>query len=140
VIAQLLLGCLLIASNVAVHTALMACLLAHRRAAPSPSAHFRGIVGAPTPLAVGCELAHLLEIGIWAAFFAWRGVMPDFEVAAYFSAVTYATIGYGDVTPPADWRLLAAMEGLTGILLCAWSGGLVFAAVQRLLPAPETAR
>jgi hypothetical protein len=50
----------------------------------------------------------------------------------YFSAVTYATIGYGDIVPPENWRMLAAMEGLTGILMCTWSGGFFFAIVSRM--------
>jgi Ion channel len=58
--------------------------------------------------------------------------MPGFDMALYFSAVTYATIGYGDVVPPENWRLLASMEGLIGILMCAWSGGFIFAIVTRL--------
>ena len=47
-------------------------------------------------------------------------------------AVTYATIGYGDITPPQNWRLLASMEGVTGILMCAWSGGLIFTIVSQI--------
>jgi hypothetical protein len=58
--------------------------------------------------------------------------MPNAEISFYFSAVTYATIGYGDVTLPESWRLLASMEGLIGILMCAWSGGFFFATVARL--------
>jgi hypothetical protein len=33
---------------------------------------------------------------------------------------------------PQPWRVLAAMEGLTGILMCGWSGAFFFAAVNRL--------
>jgi hypothetical protein len=83
-------------------------------------------------LAVWAVLAHLLELSLWGYFYTWRGIMPDLETALYFSAVTYATIGYGDIVPPPDWRLLAAMEGLTGILMCAWSGGFFFAVASRL--------
>lgn len=33
----------------------------------------------------------------------------------YFSFVTLTTIGYGDITPAADWvRSIAVLEGLTG--------------------------
>ena len=81
---------------------------------------------------LGRSLAHLIEITLWAIFYLVAGVMPDFATASYFSAVTYATIGYGDVVPPEGWRLLAAMEGLAGILMCAWSGGSIFAIVSRL--------
>jgi len=83
-------------------------------------------------IAVTCIIAHLVEIGIWALFYFWEGSMPTLDVAAYFSAVTYATIGYGDITPPHHLRLLASMEGLTGILMCAWSGGFFFSIVTRV--------
>src|SRR5262249_49069287 len=63
-------------------------------------------------------LAHLVEILLWAMFFSWKGALPNIEVSFYFSAVTYATIGYGDVVLPQAWRLLAGIEGLTGILMC----------------------
>jgi voltage-gated potassium channel Kch len=55
------------------------------------------------------------------------------NTALYFSTVTYATIGYGDVVPPAEWRLVAVMEGLTGVLMLGWSSALVFAVVVRLI-------
>jgi len=84
-------------------------------------------------LAIWTVAAHLLEISLWAVFFLWQGVMPDASTGFYFSAVTYATIGYGDVVPPPEWRLLASMEGLTGILMCAWSGGFFFAVANDLL-------
>jgi hypothetical protein len=37
--------------------------------------------------------------------------------ALYFSGVTFATIGYGDITPVGVSRLLAVLEGLLGILI-----------------------
>ncbi len=83
-------------------------------------------------LAVLVIVAHMLEILLWGAYFEWKHSFPDFASAAYFSAVTYATIGYGDIVPPEEWRLIAAMEGLTGILMCAWSGGYFFAVASAL--------
>jgi hypothetical protein len=79
-------------------------------------------------------LAHLLEIGLWAAYYVWKDALPGWEVAAYFSAVTYATIGYGDIVLPEAWRMLAAVEGLTGILMCGWTAAFFFAVVNRLYP------
>jgi len=32
---------------------------------------------------------HLVQIGIWACFYAWKRGMPDLASAFYFSAVTY---------------------------------------------------
>ena len=81
-------------------------------------------------------LLHLLEIGVWAAFYVWRNAMPDAQAAFYFSAVTYTTTGYGDLVLPAEWRIVGAIEALTGILMCGWSTGFFFAVVSRMF-APE---
>lgn len=83
-------------------------------------------------LALIVVLAHMIEIGMWGLFYLAQDVMPTLSLSLYFSAVTYATIGYGDVVPPPEWRLVASMEGLTGILMCAWSGGFFFAVAARL--------
>jgi len=37
----------------------------------------------------------------------------------YFSTVSYATIGCGDVVMPHQWRILEAIEGAAGIILLA---------------------
>jgi hypothetical protein len=77
-------------------------------------------------------LLHLVEISVWAAMFVWNGAMPDAASAIYFSAVTYTTVGYGDLVLPPPWRLDAGIEALTGILMCGWSTGFFFATVSRL--------
>ena len=76
---------------------------------------------------------HLIEITVWASFFLWKQAMPDLSSALYFSAVTYTTTGYGDLVLPAEWRLVGAVEALTGILMCGWSTGFFFAVVERML-------
>ena len=80
-------------------------------------------------------LLHLFEISAWAFYYAVRGAMPDIPSALYFSAVTYTTTGYGDLVLPAEWRLVGAVEALTGILMCGWSTGFFFAAVSRVVGA-----
>jgi len=77
-------------------------------------------------------LLHLLEITVWAAFYAWKGAMADMQSALYFSAVTYTTTGYGDLVLPPAWRLVGGVEALTGILMCGWSTGFFFAVGSRL--------
>lgn len=77
-------------------------------------------------------LAHLLEVACWAGFYWWKGAFPDFESSVYFSIITYTTVGYGDLVPPAGLRVAAGIEGLTGILMCGWSTGFFFATVSRL--------
>jgi hypothetical protein len=76
---------------------------------------------------------HLAEICVWAGFYTLWAILEDFESAVYFSIVTYSTIGYGDVTLPVGWRLLGAIEGVTGILTFGWSTGVIFAVASRLM-------
>lgn len=83
---------------------------------------------------------HLVEILAWAVIYAWRGAMPDLSTAVYFSAVTYTTTGYGDVVLPEAWRLVGAVEALTGILMCGWSTGFFFAVVREIHQAPADPR
>jgi hypothetical protein len=77
-------------------------------------------------------LLHLVEILVWAFVYVWRGAMSDLPSGVYFSAVTYTTTGYGDLVLPQDWRLVGAIEALTGILMCGWSTGFFFALISRL--------
>ena len=59
-------------------------------------------------------------------------IAPDAEAAFYFAGVTYTTIGYGDLVLAKPWRMLAPIEGLTGILMCGLSTGVFFAVVGRI--------
>jgi hypothetical protein len=78
---------------------------------------------------------HLLQIAMWAGFYVRWGALQDFETALYFSIVSYATVGYGDVVLPLQWRLVGAIEGITGILLFGWSTGFIFVVVSKLYEA-----
>jgi len=81
-------------------------------------------------------LFHLTEITVWALFYVSKGAMPDLPSALYFSAVTYTTTGYGDLVLPEAWRLVGAVEALTGILMCGLSTGFFFAVVSRSYASP----
>ncbi len=51
--------------------------------------------------------------------------------AVYFSAMTYSTVGFGDVVPVGPIRLLAGTEGLIGLLLIGWSASFTFLEMER---------
>jgi len=74
---------------------------------------------------------HLLEIAVWALFFWWQNCLPDIGSSLYFSGVTYATIGYGDLLLPKEWQLFGPVEGLTGILMCGLSAAFFFVILSR---------
>lgn len=77
-------------------------------------------------------LLHIAENCIWGAFYYWRGLFGDYETSLYFSFATYTTIGYGDVLLPQNWRLLGALEGISGVLLCGLSTAFLFSVVSVL--------
>jgi hypothetical protein len=77
-------------------------------------------------------LLHIAENCIWAAFYNWRGLLGNYETSLYFSLGTYTTIGYGDVVLPEKWRLLGALEGISGVLLCGLSTAFLFSIMNVL--------
>ena len=83
----------------------------------------------------GIMLLHVGETTIWATFYHRRELFPDFETSLYFSLVSYTTIGYGDVLLPQRWRLLGALEGVSGVLLCGISTAFIFAVMNAMFKA-----
>ena len=81
---------------------------------------------------VAIVLLHGLAIFLWASFYRLR-CFPSWEIAFYFSASSYSTVGYGDVVLPSAWRLLGPLESVTGVLMCGISVSVLFALVTRLL-------
>jgi voltage-gated potassium channel len=75
---------------------------------------------------------HVLEILLWTAFYRWL-CFPLWESAFYFSAASYATVGYGDVVLPQMWRTLGPVESIIGVLMCGLSASFLFAIVSRLV-------
>jgi len=78
---------------------------------------------------------HLIQVNIWAITYF---MLPDvselgtYEVAVYFSFVTFTTVGYGDVVLGPPWRVLAGVEALNGVLLLGWSTALLFGVMQEM--------
>jgi hypothetical protein len=129
---KLLIAVLLVVLTVAMHAAGFSALLrAMMRSHALDRSGFRPVTGMVIGLTCWLILVHLAEIAVWGLFYCWRGCLPDAESAVYFSAVTYTTVGYGDLVLPKAWRMFAPLEALTGILMCGLSTGLFFALVTR---------
>lgn len=90
-----------------------------------------------------CLLLHVLEISLYAGGFMTGDKLfgvgqftdePHLDAMAYFyySAITFTAVGYGDILPTGDIRLLAVAESLNGLLLIGWSGAYTFIAMQKL--------
>lgn len=50
----------------------------------------------------------------------------------YFSTVTFTTLGYGDVTLDAGWRLFASIQAAVGTIMFGWTTAIVMAVLQRM--------
>lgn len=87
------------------------------------SGHFQPHKALPATIwtAIALLMLHLAEIFLWAAAYLLvllGGQLGTYGEAAYFSFVTYTTLGYGEVTlTDPDWRILSGVEALDGILL-----------------------
>ena len=82
--------------------------------------------------AIGIIAIHTLEIWLYALLYLQLGAFGHFEQALYFSTVTYATIGYGDVVMPHEWRILGAIEGTAGIIMLGWSTAFLISLLTQL--------
>jgi hypothetical protein len=120
---EIIWGTLLIAVTLVLHalgmiTTLRASRALRRRMAPM-SGFFRGmrlLIVASWMIV----LSHLIEVMVWAAFFTWRGALPSWSEANYYALLQYTTVG-SDTTLSYDWRLLAGMLPMAGMLTFAWS-------------------
>ena len=83
----------------------------------------------------GIMLLHVAESGLWATFYCTSELFQDFETSLYFSLVSYTAIGYGDVVLPQNWRLLGAIQGVSGVLLCGLSTAFIFAVMNAMFKA-----
>ena len=135
-LSGILIAGVLVAVTVAVHAAGGTVLLkALRRRRALPPMHFWPMTRLLVAVIWFLLLLHVAEILLWGSFYLGWECLPDAEAAFYFSGVTYTSIGYGDVVLATPWRLLAPIEGLTGILMCGLSTGLFFAVVSHLYQA-----
>lgn len=132
-LVQLLLASMMVVLCVLVHLSGLTVtvrLLRSSRRAPSKAQ------ATPLPILVGASVGvfavHTIEIWLYALLYRTVGLFAHFEEALYFSTVTYATIGYGDLTLSHEWRVLGAIEGVTGVIMLGWSTAFLVSLLSRL--------
>jgi hypothetical protein len=84
-------------------------------------------LGAVVPLLFG----HLAQVALWAGFLILLGALQTYDDAFYFSLVTFATLGYGDIVLAPGYRIFGALGASCGSLMLGWSTALIFAAISR---------
>lgn len=81
---------------------------------------------------VGIFALHTIHIWLYAALYLALGEMHSLEQALYFSTVSFSSLGYGDLLLSEKWRLLGAIEAVTGLVLIAWSTSFLLTVTARL--------
>ena len=76
---------------------------------------------------------HLVEIGVFAAFYLMVGAFETLEEAIFFSTSAYSTLSQPAEGFPIEWRVVGSIEGLIGFLLIGWSTAFFVTDMNRLL-------
>jgi len=87
---------------------------------------------------VSLLFGHLAQVGLWAGFLVWLGALQTYDDAFYFSLVTFATLGYGDIVLTPGYRIFGALGAACGSLMIGWSTALIFAAISRAVDRSPT--
>ena len=135
-ISSLLVGTLSISATVLIHTfGLIAItrIMGHITDRFRMHGH-RSRVIAMLSVVFGLIVVLTVEIWFWAIVYLVVGAFEDFEHALYFSTVAFSTVGFGDIVPEFEWRLLGALEAVNGFLMIGWSTAYLIAASTRIGP------
>ena len=112
---------------------LLARRLAHREGPRRPRVLY-AVLGA-----VGLHIAEIwiFGLGIWALLhlpdagaIVGVGTSPLLD-AIYLSAVTFTTVGFGDLAPSGPIRFLVGTEALLGFVLLAWSASFTYLEMEK---------
>jgi len=90
----------------------------------------------------GALVAHVIEIWVFAFGYYFMVSHTGFGTltgsfnnglmdCAYFSFVSFTTLGFGDIVATGDIRFLAGLEALTGLVLITWTASFMFIEMQK---------
>ncbi len=130
---QLVFASLMVVVTVLVHLTGLALII---RLIRSERPVFRRLHFRPVTVLLGASISvfvvHTIEIWLYAVLYMALGALSHFEEALYFSTVSYTSIGYGDILMPHRWRILGAIEGVTGIIMLGWSTAFLVSLLSQL--------
>jgi len=97
---------------------------------------------------VSVSLLHIVQIWIFGAMTFALLLWPacgsiagppsvGFLDCLYLSAVSFSTVGFGDVAPVGAIRFLVATEALSGLMLIAWSASFTYIEMERFWRAED---
>ena len=132
---QFVVGTLVSVINIGIHALVTVIAVTIARSAvprhtSRPRLHLMSVMIA---IAAVLKIAHMLEILTWAAtYHVVRAADADADIL-YFAFVNYTTLGYGDITPVREWRLIGPLTAMNGALLFGWSAAILFEVLLKTL-------
>lgn len=84
-----------------------------------------------TLVTTSLALVLVFVMALWAVLFVALGIFPLFESALYIAMISATTLGYGDVTMPDEWRLLAGFIATDGFILFGLDTAFLFEVMRR---------
>jgi Ion channel len=132
---QFLVGCGVSVINIMVHAliTLVAIGIARRAGLQGTSRPRLHLMTVMVVTALVIMIAHTVEIVVWSLAYAVVGAAPAGSDLLDFAFVNYTTLGYGDVTPVKEWRLIGPMTAMNGILMFGWSTALLFEVLRKTI-------
>ena len=74
-----------------------------------------------------------VQISLWGVLFIWLGEFAELYEAVYFSAVNFASLGYGDILMAREWQLLGPLEAINSVLMLGMSAAALMAILQHMI-------
>ena len=131
---QFLIGGIVSVCNITIHAMVMTAVVSVARVSATKSPH-PSLLLIITMIATVSVLmaAHVLEVIVWSLAYSIVDAAPAGTNLVYFAFVNYATLGYGDVTPVEDWKLLGPITAMNGALMFGWSTAVIFEVLQKTM-------
>jgi hypothetical protein len=128
-------GCGISVINIMIHalitlTTIGVARQAGRRSTSRPRLHLMAVMAVTVLILM---LAHTAEVFVWSLAYAAVGAAPAGSDLLDFAFVNYTTLGYGDVTPLKEWRLIGPMTAMNGILMFGWSTAVLFEVLRKTI-------
>jgi hypothetical protein len=90
--------------------------------------------------ALSATILHGLEGAVWAVLYRLLGASPDLKSAVLYSLEAMTSYGHENLFLASHWRMLGALEALSGWILFGLTTAFLFAVIHRAWPNTDAQR
>ncbi len=117
---HLLLGSAIISATIIIHVGFTAAAewgLKREHVWPGRRAGFMRFVVVLVSMTLLLLASISVSVWLWALCLLWLGVFKETETSVYFALESFTTLGFGDVVPDRQWRILSGLMAANGLLI-----------------------